>query len=453
MVPLVVRLAAAFVAGVCLGSFVNWAIYALAWRPRAISPWSPWSHGVLPRQRTDRIPVIGWVGLRRESTLHGRGHWVRPLLLEIGLGIALAMLYWWEVERFGLVQGQVDRLMGQLGAPVGLPLSPLHWYVFSHTLLLCWMLAASFIDIDEKIIPDEITVTGTLLGLVLAAAMPQSLLPHVAEWPAAPLVGETITNAAGGALIGPNAQPLWLEPVSAVSPAAWPPEWGQPRAFASLAVALGCYWLWCFALAPRLWRGRRGAIFALRLILLRVRREFCRPPLSWLLLGGTAAIVLVWTFSDRAWMGLLSALIGLVGSGGIVWAVRLIGTAALRREAMGFGDVTLMMMVGTFLGWQACLIAFFLAPFSALFIGVAQFVLRRDDVIPYGPFLCLAAAGVVVYWAPIWMWAQPLFGQGPLVPLVLLVCLAMLGIMLAIWQLIKTALFGGHAATIDRDDL
>ena len=57
---------------------------------------------------------------------------------------------------------------------------------------------------------------------------------------------------------------------------------------------------------------------------------------------------------------LLTALIGLVGSGGIVWAVRLIGTAALRREAMGFGDVTLMMMVGTFLGWQACLIAFFL---------------------------------------------------------------------------------------------
>ncbi len=63
-------------------------------------------------------------------------------------------------------------------------------------------------------------------------------------------------------------------------------------------------------------------------------------------------------------MGLFTALLGLVGSGGIVWAVRLIGTAALRREAMGFGDVTLMMMVGTFLGWQACLIAFFISPFA-----------------------------------------------------------------------------------------
>jgi prepilin signal peptidase PulO-like enzyme (type II secretory pathway) len=132
----------------------------------------------------------------------------------------------------------------------------------------------------------------------------------------------------------------------------------------------------------------------------------------------------------------------LVGSGGIVWAVRLIGTAALRREAMGFGDVTLMMMVGTFLGWQACLIAFFLAPFSALIIGIMQFVSRRDDVIPYGPFLCLASVAVIVFWAPIWVWAQPMFAQGVLVPLVLIICLAMLGVMLAVWQMIKTFIFG-----------
>ena len=82
--------------------------------------------------------------------------------------------------------------------------------------------------------------------------------------------------------------------------------------------------------------------------------------------------------------------------------MRLIGTAALRREAMGFGDVTLMMMVGTFLGWQACLITFFLAPFAGLLVGLGQFILRRDDEIPYVPYLCLAAATVVVAWAPIW---------------------------------------------------
>lgn len=453
MVLLAVRLVGVFIVGVCLGSLVNWAIYSLAWRPRAISPWSRTLADMPPRRTCDRIPVLGWFGLRRESTLYGRGHWLRPLVLEFGLGVSLAALYWWEVVCLGLVQGQVDNLVGQVGVPIMPAVGPLHWQFLSHALLLCWMLAASFIDIDEKIIPDEITVTGTLLGLVLAAAMPQSLLPHVAERPAAPVVGTAIVHAAGGGLVGPNGGPLWLEPVSAVSPSAWPPPWGEPRSWSSLAAGIGCFWLWCFALAPRLWRGRRGIAFALWLILLRVRRECRRPPLSWLLVGGTTAIALVWATGDRAWTGLLTALIGLVGSGGIVWAVRLIGTAALRREAMGFGDVTLMMMVGTFLGWQACLIAFFLAPFSALLIGVGQFVMRRDDVIPYGPFLCLASAGVTVFWAPVWVWGQPLFGQGPLVPLVLLVCLALLGVMLAIWQMIKTALIGHPDRTTDGSDL
>ena len=134
----------------------------------------------------------------------------------------------------------------------------------------------------------------------------------------------------------------------------------------------------------------------------------------------------------------------LVGSGGIVWAVRLMGTLALRREAMGFGDVTLMMMVGTFLGWQASLIAFFLAPFAGLAVGIWQFVLHRDDVIPYGPYLCLASATVVVAWAPIWMWAQPMFAYPLLVISVIVVCLVLLGIMLGIWQAIKNAIFGGR---------
>ncbi len=142
---------------------------------------------------------------------------------------------------------------------------------------------------------------------------------------------------------------------------------------------------------------------------------------------------------------MLTALVGLAASGGLVWAVRLIGTFALRREAMGFGDVTLMMMIGTFLGWQACLILFFLSPFAAIVIGLGQLILRRDDVIPFGPFLCLAAATTVVLWSPIWMWGQPLFGLGWLVPAMVIVCLALLGVMLTIWRFIKEALFGRAA--------
>jgi len=54
----------------------------------------------------------------------------------------------------------------------------------------------------------------------------------------------------------------------------------------------------------------------------------------------------------------------------MIWSVRIIGGWSLGREAMGFGDVTLLAMIGTFLGWQACLLVFFLAPFAGIVIGV-----------------------------------------------------------------------------------
>jgi leader peptidase (prepilin peptidase) / N-methyltransferase len=441
MLLVTVRLLTVFVVGTCLGSLVNWAIYSLAWNSRPISPWSRWPTEVGPRAGWfDRVPILGWFALSRQTAVHGRRFWVRPMLLEVGFGAALAALYWWEVDRLGLLQAQLP------GVAITPPVGAVHWQFIVHALLLCLMLAASFIDIDEKIIPDEITVPGTLLGLMLAAAVPMSLLPQVVERPGppakvgAPALPMTLVN--GGPVIGPKGRPMWLEPVTAVAPNEWPPAWGAPRRLSSLAVALGCFWLWCFALAPRIWRGRRGLLFALWLIAGRLRREFARPPLRLLLASGTVAIVCVWALGEQRWAGLLTALIGLAASGGLVWAVRLIGTAALRREAMGFGDVTLMMMIGTFLGWQACLIAFFLAPFAGLLAGITQFVFRRDDVIPYGPFLCLGSAIVVVDWAAIWMWGQPLFAAGWLVPAVLFVCLGLLGLILALWAAAKRLLFG-----------
>ncbi len=167
-----VRLFIVFVAGACLGSLVNWAIYSLAWNARPISPWSRRSGEARRRRWGDRVPVFGWLALSRQAVVHGPWFWVRPMLLEIAFGVALAALYWWEVGRLGLIQGQLP------GIAIAPPVGAIHWQFISHALLLCLMLAASFIDIDEKIIPDEITVPGTLLGLVLATAVPMSLLPQ-----------------------------------------------------------------------------------------------------------------------------------------------------------------------------------------------------------------------------------------------------------------------------------
>jgi len=423
-----------------LGALVNWATYRFAWfNPREISPWGPTPSKAPPRRWTDRLPVVGWLGLRREHTVHGRWFWMRPLLVELAMGAGLAALYWWEVVQQRLVAAQIaDIAQVPVAAASVIPMS---WTLatFSvHALLITLMAAASLIDIDEKIIPFEITVPGTLLGLALATLLPIGLLPHIDVRGAAQPISAAIALPAGVAL-----QPgftMAVEPATLAAPNEW------PLAAASwhyLLLGQACWWLWCFALTPRIWRGRHGACRALALIARRVARELTRPPLAVFVWPGSIAIAVVWWLGGAPWIGLLTSLLGLAISGGMVWIVRLVGTAALQREAMGFGDVTLMMMVGTFLGWQAGVVIFFVAPFAGLVVGIVQAVTRRDDVIPYGPFLCLGALFVMVRWADVWNRTQFAFREGWLVPVVLLVCFALLGVMLWLWQQVKMWLFGG----------
>jgi prepilin signal peptidase PulO-like enzyme (type II secretory pathway) len=158
---------------------------------------------------------------------------------------------------------------------------------------------------------------------------------------------------------------------------------------------------------------------------------------------GTAGITAVWLWgSATAWMALLSALVGMAASGGLVWMVRIVGRAALGREAMGFGDVTLMAMMGTFLGWQTCLVIFFLAPFAGAVVGLAMLILGGGREIPYGPFLCLAALVTVVEWRHVWAAIEPaLLIMGGYIPLVVACCLPLMWVLLGLWRIAK-GLFG-----------
>ena len=443
VIPFPLEQLGVFLVGVALGALANWAIYRLAWNPREISPWGPVPDKLTPRSWLDRVPIVGWWGMRRESSAHGRGFWIRPLLIELAMGVGLALLWWWEVDQRGLVIGQLEDILkinnlGEIAIPTSaIPISALLTTFWFHVLLITLMVAASFIDIDEKIIPDEITVPGTLLGLILATCLPMGLLPLGTFPQVPPVIGVAVPLPQIAAEVT-----AYVEPTLLAAPNLWPSELMPTPNWQSLAVGQFCWWLWCFAIAPRIWRGRRGAWRATTVICRRVVREFCRPPLGVIAWVGAVAITAVWWWGTIAWMGLLTALVGLAMSGALVWIVRIVGSAALGREAMGFGDVTLMMMVGTFLGWQACVIVFFVAPFAGLVGGLIQLVTKRDDVIPYGPFLCLGALFVMVYWAGVWNRVMFAFQLGWLVPAVLLFCFVLLGVLLFVWQQIKRVLFG-----------
>ena len=265
--PMQARLAVLFVFGGCIGSAVNLTIYRLAWHPRPISPWSRSEGSAPPRHFWDRIPVIGWLGLRREAGWHGAGFWIRPMCLELLCGLGYAALYWWEVGAAGLL---LEKLPGPLSAEL---LAALNWEFALHAVLIALMLAASMIDIDEKVIPDAITIPGTLIGLLVAALWPRTALPVLSP------------DDVGFLHLG------WLH---LGSPNPWPDLLRGAPNTASLWLGLICWWLWCAAILPRTWYSRHGWFRAAALAWARVVREPATYRILRMAIVGSLAIAIVW---------------------------------------------------------------------------------------------------------------------------------------------------------------
>ena len=92
--------------------------------------------------------------------------------------------------------------------------------------------------------------------------------------------------------------------------------------------------------------------------------------------------------------------LGYIVGGGLVWAIRIFGSLAFGREAMGLGDVHLLAAVGAALGWRDPIFIFFAAAFVGLFwvlltilLGGVFKGLRRE--LPYGPHLAVATLLVI----------------------------------------------------------
>ena len=68
-----------------------------------------------------------------------------------------------------------------------------------------------------------------------------------------------------------------------------------------------------------------------------------------------------------------ASLIGLIAGSGVVLWIALIAEAALKKEAMGFGDVKFVGAIGAFCGWHGAMFSIFGgAAVGTLWIGIAM---------------------------------------------------------------------------------
>lgn len=238
----------AFVMGALIGSFLNVCILRM---PRNESIVLPASHCFACHKVIawyDNIPIASYFILRGRCRHCGAVFSMRYALVEALTGLLFALTFGY----FGL-------------KPVA----------FVYVFLIAALIVETFIDLDHQIIPDEITLPGIVIGLLLSVLIP-----------------------------GLHGQMFW--------------GWN-----------------------------------------------------------------VFWSF------------IGVLVGGGVLYLMGTIAEWVLKKEAMGGGDVKLLAMIGSIIGWQGVVWTLFVSSVIGSVVGLYLRAKRGDQLIPYGPYLAAAAVSYI----------------------------------------------------------
>ena len=240
-----------FVLGTIFGSFLNVCIVRMPEEKSIIRPPSHCVSCKRPIAWHDNIPLVSFIILRGRCRYCNAKISIRYFIVEVFTGIVFLGFYLY----FGL-----------------------QWILIPYLIFICGLIIATFVDIKHRIIPDEISIGGIVIGIVLSAAIPS------------------------------------LHDTSS--------------------------------------------------ILFSVGRS----------------------------------LLGVVVGGGSIYIMGMIGDFVFKKETMGGGDVKLLGMIGAFLGWQAAILTFFIAPVFGAIVGIVVKIRTKESLIPYGPFLALGAV-ISLFWS------------------------------------------------------
>lgn len=271
-----------FCLGAAIGSFLNVCIYRMPRKESVVRPPSHCPHCQHKIAWYDNIPFLSYILLKGRCRHCQKGISFRYFVVELITAALFVILF----NRFGLSLGY-----------------------FMFTLFSCGLIVASFIDLDYRIIPDEVSIGLLLIALVI------NLLRSFAQFYRFPEV--PIIDSLFGAIFG-----------------------------SGLTYVVAAIFN-----------------FVLFVVIGRIYQLFGKE------------FYLTKEFKDEE-----------------------------ELTCMGGGDVSLMAMIGAFLGWRLALVTFFVAPFFGAVVGLYILLKKRSHLIPYGPFLSLAALVALLWGEDIIRW-------------------------------------------------
>ena len=105
--------------------------------------------------------------------------------------------------------------------------------------------------------------------------------------------------------------------------------------------------------------------------------------------------------------GPVQSLLGILLGGGLLWAIAEAWLRLRKVEAMGFGDVKMLAMVGAWLGVKMVVVTFVLSSMMGGVVGAVLIASRRADMatrVPFGTMLAVAALIASLYGGPLLVW-------------------------------------------------
>ncbi len=177
-----------FALGAGVGSFVNVCVYRLPYERSLFWPGSRCGKCFQRIRWYDNLPLVSYWVLRGRCRRCGASFSIRYFLVELFTALAFIGMFYGEIVRniFHLPFLEAHQFDLEAG---WVPWRA--WAVFLHyAVLFTFLLIASLCDLDDMEIPLNLTVTGTLVGLVLATAFawpyPNEFLPRMGRGQAPP---------------------------------------------------------------------------------------------------------------------------------------------------------------------------------------------------------------------------------------------------------------------------
>jgi leader peptidase (prepilin peptidase)/N-methyltransferase len=196
----------ALVLGCCIGSFLNVVIYRIPAGLSLLFPPSRCPHCLNRLKAYDNVPVLGWL-------------WLRGKCRYCQTAIAL---------RYPLVEAATGLLFVLTASVYGLS-----WYTLGYWTFISWLLALALIDWDTMTLPNPLTQSGLVAGLVFQASLGWVLTQ---SWSG---VAAALMGGIGAAVLG-----IWLFDAIAILGSAAFGRAAMGGGDAKLAAMMGAFLGW-----------------------------------------------------------------------------------------------------------------------------------------------------------------------------------------------------------------